>query len=249
MDVTKPPEDDGLTHFQRLSPDHFDVVLGTHPGKLKAARAPSSGSLGRTLIWLAALGIGAYVLVTQLHTSKPAVNLTGAQPVVAAPSSPIAMAAAPVQAPEPAATPAYEPSIAIDDPAPSLPQRSTQTPTAQGMVSASYMASFKSDLQHSDISQRRLKGSIITATLREWDGRNRYRAQWRLFNNKIDNDSVCFNFPSTSIEHRECRKAAQVFFKEQCRDWTKRWNNDREEQSKATELRYCEAAGSFDPAG
>jgi len=63
MDNSKQPDDSGLTHIQRLNPEQFDIVLGAHPGKLKATRPPASGSLGRTLIWLTALVIGAYAVL------------------------------------------------------------------------------------------------------------------------------------------------------------------------------------------
>jgi hypothetical protein len=244
----KKPEDDGLTHIQRLSPDQFDVVLGSHPSKSKGVRPPTSGSYGGKVIFLAVLGIGGYFLATQLHASKPPVNPVAVQPVAVEAVEPVAETAAPVLKHK--AVVAAEPVLSVpDDPAPPPPQRVAQAVPAQGMVSAAYMADFKHDLQHSNTAQKGVRVDIATATIREWDGRNRYRAQWRIYNNHIEGNSVCFNFPGESIEHRECRKAAQVFFKEECREWTKRSDRDREEQSKMTQTKYCEAAGNFNPAG
>ena len=134
----------------------------------------------------------------------------------------------------PAATPAPRPSTSSG---------------FQSMVSPSDLADYKSDLQHNSAPERKVNVDIATAAIREWDGRNRYQAQWKIYNNHIEGDSVCFNFPNASVEHRECRKAAQVYFKEQCREWKKRADSDRQEQSKATEQRYCGAASSFNPAG
>ncbi|WP_397450928.1 hypothetical protein [Pseudomonas sp. NA-150] len=255
MDHMKKPDDEGLTHIQRLSPDQFDVVLGAHPSKQKVPQPAKSGSFGRTLVVLTALGIGAYALIPQFHTSKPAVVATNAQPATDVPSETVAVVA-PVSEPTPVAkpvAPTVEPIVVVSEPELDSEPEPAATPRpakpAQGMVSAAYMADFKHDLAHSATPQRRVKTEIATAEIHEWDGRNRYRAQWRIFNNHIEGDSVCFNFPAASIEHRECRKAAQVFFKEECREWSKRSESDREEQSKLTQTRYCEAAGSFNPAG
>lgn len=245
----KKPEDDGLTHIQRLSPDQFDVVLGSHPSKGKVVHPAGSGSYGGKLLLLAVLGIGGYFLATQLHASKPSVSPVAVQPVAVEMDEPVAEAAAPVLKHKAVAAPEPVLSVADEQPPAPAPQRVAPSAPAQGMVSAAYMADFKHDLQHSGIAQKSVRVDIATATIREWDGRNRYRAQWRIYNNHIEGNSVCFNFPGESVEHRECRKAAQVFFKEECREWTKRSDNDREEQSKMTQTRYCEAAGSFNPAG
>jgi len=121
-------------------------------------------------------------------------------------------------------------------------------PKAQGLVSASYLAEYKADLKAPEATRTR-KGEVATIAIREWDGRNRYEAKWRIFNNIIDNATVCENFPSASTEHRECRKAAEVFFKEQCAEWVKRSNRDKDEQSKGMQQRYCTATQTYSPAG
>lgn len=77
----KQPDDDGLTRIQRLSPEHFDVVLGAHPGKRKAADPPAPKSFTRLAMYLIILVIGTYLLATQLHTSKTSVNAAPAKVV------------------------------------------------------------------------------------------------------------------------------------------------------------------------
>ncbi|EPN85363.1 hypothetical protein A234_07409, partial [Pseudomonas syringae pv. actinidiae ICMP 19101] len=124
--------------------------------------------------------------------------------------------------------------------------RPAQTEPAKGMVSADYMADFKANAARSTARASR-PYSVATVSIREWDGRNRYRAQWRVYGNSIDGDSVCENFAARSLERRECRKAAQVSFKEECRDWTKRAARNRDEESKNAEQRYCEVAATFSP--
>ncbi|MDB6049273.1 MAG: hypothetical protein JWR17_2019 [Pseudomonas sp.] len=249
MNDQKQPDDDGLIHIQRLIPDQFDVVLGSHPGKQKPVRPPSSSSFGRKVIFVAALGFGAYLLAGLLHTGKPIEKLVIAPPALVEPVVAAVESVTPMEIRKPVA-PAL-PQIVIEEPAPApTPVQRTSTSSGfQSMVSPSYMADYKSDLQRGTTPQRKVKVDIVTVSIREWDGRNRYQAQWRIYNNHIEDDSVCFNFPNASVEHRECRKAAQVFFKEQCQEWTKRADSDRLEQSKATEQRYCGAAGSFNPAG
>lgn len=250
MNDPKRPDEDGFTHIKRLSPDQFDVVLGTHPSKQKTVRSGSStGSFGRTAILVVALGIGAYALMSLFHTAKSAEQAVNTPPVQVQPVLVAAEAPPPVQIPQPVAAPL--PDYVTPDAttsAPAAAQRTSQSSGFQSMVSPSYLAEYKAAL-HSDVPQRKVKVDIATASIREWDGRNRYQAQWKIFNNRIENDSVCFNFANASVEHRECRKAAQVFFKEQCREWTRRSDSDRLDQSKATEQRYCGAAGSFNPAG
>ncbi|MEB0040319.1 MULTISPECIES: hypothetical protein [unclassified Pseudomonas] len=247
MEDQKRPEDDGLTHIQRLNPEQFDIVLGSPLGKRKVVRPASAGSRGRNLIILAVLGLAAYALATLFHTNKPTKSVVIAEPEPAETMAPLedAVPVAVVKsAAEPRPTPMNE-----AHPTPAPIERPNTTLPAQGMVSQSYMAGFRADLQHNNAPQRTVKVEIVTANLREWDGRNRYRSQWKVYNNHIEDDSVCFNFPGATVEHRECRKAAQVFFKEQCREWTKRSDSDREAQSKATQQRYCGAAGTFNPAG
>ncbi|MFJ4142053.1 hypothetical protein [Pseudomonas sp. NPDC089734] len=128
-------------------------------------------------------------------------------------------------------------------------QTSRPAPTAPptGMVSASYMADFKSDASRKTTPRHSKPYTVATVSIREWDGNGRYRAQWRLYDNHINGDSVCENFLDRSVERRECRLSAQVHFKEECRDWTRRAARDRNEESKSTAQRYCEATTTFTP--
>ncbi|NWL75489.1 hypothetical protein DM872_01280 [Pseudomonas taiwanensis] len=83
----------------------------------------------------------------------------------------------------------------------------------------------------------------------KWSGGARYYATWTIVNNYIDGGSVCGNHKRGSIDYRECRKGAKQFFKDECRVWGERWQNDREPQSDRMKQRYCSAASSFSPMG
>ncbi|AZG88872.1 hypothetical protein N032_26225 [Pseudomonas syringae pv. pisi str. PP1] len=124
--------------------------------------------------------------------------------------------------------------------------RPAQAEPATGMVSADYMADFKANASRNSTRSSR-PYSVATASIREADGRNRYRAQWRVYGNTIDGDSVCENFAIRSFERRECRKAAAVNFREECREWTKRAARNRDEDSKNAQQRYCEVTANFSP--
>ncbi|RMQ51195.1 hypothetical protein ALQ04_01365 [Pseudomonas cichorii] len=125
--------------------------------------------------------------------------------------------------------------------------RPAQNAPATGMVSASYMADFKSDASRKAAPRAQKPHTVATVSIREWDGNGRYRAQWRLYDDRIDGDSVCENFLNRSVERRECRLSAQVHFKEECREWTRRSARDRNEESKGMAQRYCEATTTFTP--
>lgn len=128
--------------------------------------------------------------------------------------------------------------------------RPTQRPDAQGMVSAEYLAQYKANTTNRQTgTSRNLDQGTHSAWVRQWDGRGIYLAQWTTYGNRINGSSVCANHRSGSIEYRECRKGAKVYFKEQCREWEKRWESGREDLSKAMEERYCSAANGFGPMG
>jgi len=246
MEPTQQPEDDGLIRFQRLTPDQFDVVLGSHPSKAKIVRPPASRSYKLMFVYLALFAVGVYALTLQLHKRRSETEITAAQPTPVVESEP-APAEAVVEPVEPTDTSTAPRIVLPVIPAPA-PSAAPPTP-AQGMVSASYMAAFKAENTRADAQRRGQPFEVTTASLREWDGRNHYQAQWRVVSNHIEERSVCANFPGGSIENRECRKAAQVYFKESCTDWTKRANRDHDENGKTMMQRYCEAAQGFDPAG
>lgn len=125
--------------------------------------------------------------------------------------------------------------------------RPTRNVAPQGLVSASYMADFKADQSRSKAVRTAPQAEVSRIAIREWDGRNRYQAQWRSIDNRVEDSSVCANFPDESVERRECRKAAKVYFKEACSDWGIRARRDRDDASKRMEQRYCEAMNSFQP--
>jgi hypothetical protein len=126
--------------------------------------------------------------------------------------------------------------------------RANNDPVAQGMVTASYMAKYKADQQPAR-TKRVIAFNIERATVWQWDGKRTYAAEWAITDNHIDDSSVCANYRRGSIEYRECRKGAKVYFREKCREWGKRWSTDHRDSSKALEQRFCSAGEGFNPLG
>ncbi len=83
----------------------------------------------------------------------------------------------------------------------------------------------------------------------KWSGGGAYLASWNIVDNYIDGRTVCGNHKRGSIDYRECRKGAKQFFKNECRDWEKRWDDYRDSRSNRMKQRYCLAANSFSPMG
>lgn len=125
--------------------------------------------------------------------------------------------------------------------------RATENPDARGMVSASYMAKYKNDQQQPARTKRVTAFNIERATVWQWDGKRTYAAEWAINNNRIDGTSVCANYRRGSIEHRECRKGAKVYFREKCREWGKRRDRDGSDASQAVQERFCSAGDGFNP--
>ncbi|MDA8482887.1 hypothetical protein NNO07_07385 [Pseudomonas resinovorans] len=96
-------------------------------------------------------------------------------------------------------------------------------------------------------STRRTAIEQDTQVVPKWSGGGGYFASWTVVNNYIDGGTVCSNHKRGSIDYRECRKGAKQFFKNECRAWGERWQNDREPQSDRMKQRYCSAASSFSP--
>ena len=58
---------------------------------------------------------------------------------------------------------------------------------------------------------------------------------------------MAYNFMADSIGYRECRRAAQQYFKEQCKDWTRRTEKSRDKETREARAQYCTVAGAFVP--
>ena len=131
-----------------------------------------------------------------------------------------------------------------------LPRDHRQAPNS-GMVSKQYLAQYKVDQANRSSAPTRSSASreVDQVWIERWDGGGSYLAEWHSLNNRIDSSSVCLNHRRGSIDYRECRKAAKVHFREQCRARGKRWARDRLEWSKQIEQRYCSAANGFSPMG
>jgi hypothetical protein len=272
MDSGKHPSDDGFTHIQRLNPGKVDIVLGAHPGKRRPARRSKRRGYSSLFILLAVAGFAAYLFFPRAKPFPQPPRSTIEQPVSVAMEPPPALIETP---PRPAAPLTAEPYLGPNvvrrelPPASAQPldecmkngnvidenvlncrfgqvPKATEREPAKGMVSSSYLADFKSDLARTNSERATRAFSVASVSFRAVDSRSRYHADFRVFNNHIDNSSVCMNFSKGSVENRECRRAAVVFFKESCQEWTKRAARDRDEQSKQTQERYCEANRTFE---
>jgi hypothetical protein len=267
MQPTPPPKDDGLTVIQRLTPDQFDVVLGSHPAKRKVAPAKTSWPLSSVLICLALLGAIIYLVIQMFHTQKPpkvAMAPTPSAELQEAPASvtptaelrtteQVVYVAPKLETAQPATTQPLDNCLkdgnVIDRDVINCRFGDAQptdynAPRPQGMVSDRYMAQYKSSAAKPKADTGR-HYEVAGVFIREIDGRNRYEARYRIYNNHIDNSSVCMNFKSDSVEYRECRRAATPFFKDMCSDWTKRVAKDKDEKNKLAQEQYCEAARTY----
>lgn len=131
-----------------------------------------------------------------------------------------------------------------------LPRDRRPAPSS-GMVSAQYLAQYQADQAKRSSAPTRssARREVDQVWIERWDGGGSFLAEWHAPDNRIDSSSVCVNHRRGSIDYRECRKAAKVHFREQCRAWEKRWERDRQEWSKRMEQRYCSAANGFSPMG
>lgn len=119
----------------------------------------------------------------------------------------------------------------------------------QGMVSARYLAQYKADQASRPSSRQPGSQELGRATVLQLDGQASYSAEWVVSSNRITSGSVCANYRQGSIDFRECRKGAKVYFKQKCRDWKQRWEIQREDSAKALQERYCSAGENFSPMG
>lgn len=268
MQSTPQPEDDGLT-MKRLAPGQFDVVLGSHPLRRNASAGNGNWPFSSILICLALLIAIIFFIVQMFHTPKPAAAPIPGPPVAdlvsePEPAEPVAKVRAVEQviyvAPkQDLAQPATARSLdtclkdgnVIDrdvincrfgNAQPSDPQASRP----QGMVSDRYMANYKTVAAKPKTEAAR-RYEVAGVFIREIDGRTRYEARYRVYSNHIETDSVCMNFLSGSVEHRECRRAAVPYFKDMCSDWSKRVAKDKSDKNKLAQEQYCDASRAYQP--
>lgn len=135
-----------------------------------------------------------------------------------------------------------------------LPSLRSSQPNAEprGMVSPEYLAKFQAERDQrvaQRVSSRGAMQERDSQWIKSWDGSSRYLAEWVVMNNVIDGGTVCGNHRWGSIEYRECRKGAKVYFRDQCRAWEIRAGQDRKDWSFRMKDRYCTAESSFSPMG
>lgn len=271
------PKGEGVTHIQKPRPGEFDVVLSSHPARrtTPAKSSINGGRVLVYLSVLAVAGwlLTSQLFTSKPQASTPQLapapgfaetQETPAAEPEAAVAQPVAqridislpdpvspdLSPAPAPAPKPLNNCLKQGNV-IDQSVADCrfgesgkPDTMAVTPTS--MVSAQYMADYKSG-HNRQAAPRHKPYQLVTVAIREWDGRNAYRAQWRISDNVIDNDSVCDNFSEGSIERRECRRSAQVYFREECKDWGRRVGKNNDEPSKLKLVQYCTAAKTFSP--
>ena len=232
----------------RHSHDEWDKGTGLHADDddvppHRRRRALTSAHLYRNVFIAVALSaVGLYLVLRQPGPAQPSPEIVTPRPEIAplpsAPRSP------PIAAPAVASAKTLADCIkdgnVIDQSVATcrFGQRQVprEDPAAQGMVSAAYMAKFKAGQQRATRDREQFTES---QRVMQWDGKASYQAQWSVVDNQIDSSSVCANHRRGSIEFRECRKGAKVWFREQCR----RANDD------SAQHRYCSAASGFSPMG
>jgi hypothetical protein len=116
------------------------------------------------------------------------------------------------------------------------PQPMREERAVQGMVSAQYLAEYKTG-QSARPVRRAVSGGFESHRIKGWDGGGPYIASWSVSDNRVDYGSVCGGYRGGSIEYRECRKGAKQWFKEQC----------RVKRDPALRERYCSAGSGFSP--
>ncbi|HEX8587403.1 hypothetical protein [Pseudomonas sp.] len=265
MHTTPQPEDDGLI-MQRLAPDQFDVVLGAHPARRSGTSNKGNWPLSSVLICLALLIAIMFLIAQMFRTPKPAATVIPA-PLVAEASEPEpAQLIAPVRNVEQVVY--IAPKADTSPPATARPldtcmkdgnvidrdvincrfgdtqANDSQSSRPQGMVSDRYLANYKT-VAATPKTETAKRYEVAGVFIREIDGRNRYEARYRIYNNHIETNSVCMNFIADSVEHRECRRAAVPYFKDMCSDWSKRVAKDKSDKNKLAQEQYCTAARDY----
>jgi hypothetical protein len=270
MQPNQPPKDEGQTVLQRLAPDQFDVVLGSHPTKRKVAHTKSSWPLSSVVICLALAIAIVFLAQRMFHTPKasqiaiappPAVEISEESAKVAPPADirtteQVVYVAPKLETAQPVASKPLDDCLkngnVIDRDVINCRFGEAQptdynAPRPQGMVSDRYMADYKAGAARPKTEPSGRRYEVAGVLIREIDGRNRYEARYRIYNNHVENSSVCMNFKTDSVEYRECRRAAEPYFKDMCSDWSKRLAKDKDEKNKLAQEQYCEAARTYRP--
>ncbi|MBV2134041.1 hypothetical protein KRX52_14770 [Pseudomonas sp. MAP12] len=128
------------------------------------------------------------------------------------------------------------------------PAEAARSGPAKGMVSAEYLARYRAERENPPPAAADGRLERTSQPIQHSDGKN-YLAEWSVRDNQIDHASVCGNYLQNSIEHRECRKAAKAWYRQECRRWEQRQDPERAERAQRMRERYCSAAASFRPAG
>ena len=258
MDPSERPLKAKLNRFETLSAHSEDA-----PYALRRYPSKPSRLYRRILVPLVFIVAAGYLVAHfsgLLNSAAPQVtaprNPEPALPVSANPVPPIYTRDALVNGPKPLAE-CIKPDNIIDEAVATCRYgqfpRATENPNPRGMVSASYMAKYKAEQQQPARSKRIIAYNVERATVWQWDGKRTYVAEWTINNNRIDGSTVCTNYRRGSIEYRECRKGAKVYFREKCREEgqlrSRKAGSNNSNNSEAVEQRFCSAGEGFNPLG
>lgn len=177
-------------------------------------------------------------------------------PAPAPPSAPPKQRPAPIQPPAEFASCLPRGSTTLDNkvarcrfgtPDGAPPEATAHSKAPRGMVSAEYLARYRAERNAPPPAEPSAAIEITAKRIHHSDGKA-YLAEWTVRDNRIDEASVCLNHPQTSIDYRECRKAAKAWYQAQCRYWQQPDLAESEATRQRLEERYCTAASDFRPA-
>lgn len=178
-------------------------------------------------------------------------------PAPAPPSAPPKKLPAPIQPPAEFASCLPRGSTTLDNkvarcrfgtPDGSPPEATAHSKAPRGMVSAEYLARYRAERNAPAAAEPSATVEITAKRIHHSDGQA-YLAEWTVRDNRIDHASVCLNHPQSSIEYRECRKAAKAWYQAQCQHWQQADLAEDEATRQRLAERYCTAANGFRPAG
>lgn len=233
----QPANDPGVTHITRLDPNTVDIVLGSP----RSARRTPAAKHTPWRRWgvLLALGLGAawYFNKSATPASAPAMPSVAPAPdtVMARPEPEIA-ASVPAHTFVPIETRTLDQAPAATPPVPSNTPRT-------GLVSQAYLDKYHASRQP---PVRSRPYQVASVAFPSFNG-TRFHTQWKIYDGVIDGGSVCTNFAENTGERMDCRSAAQLFFRDECKQWSRRAEKNRDEVTRATRQQYCTASTAFVP--
>ena len=76
---------------------------------------------------------------------------------------------------------------------------------------------------------------------------SRYVIQWRQTSDRIDYQSVCYNYTKNSVDWRICRREAVYIFRDRCGEYSRKADRTGDVGDIQLRRMYCTAAQSYNP--